>query len=486
MNPNDHDLERRLRQSSAPPPPEGLLERLKAEIPESLPVVGSFGRPRPSSRMWAVAASLLVIVGAGTLALRYLRTTEPNIAPSGQTRLEREPGPASPPLPAEAPGIAAAEPSGGATADERAEEADGAFALERQTAPPSAAPPPAAQMADASKSAPEVAGGERAGDFIARDANLPRAEAPAAAAAPPPAPVPQSETARSAVSKEEIRKQPTGAFAPEPQTRASSPSGTTTGLVSPAERSANRIPLRIEGDSYERVRRALQASTLPSPDDVRIEEILNHFAYGDIAPRSSDFAIYAEGGPAPFTPGSRVRLLRIGIRARSSSESGLVARNATASVDFNPLVVSLYRRIGGIGNGGGFPLPAEIRTGQQVSVLYEIKLQPDSPADQPLATVHLRYQSVSGERRTIDVDHAVELESFSRNWRTAADGLRTAAVLAAWGEVLARTDQGSEIILEDLLTAARSLEPRWNSPAMMEELRSLIERTVELEQQRRR
>lgn len=72
--------------------------------------------------------------------------------------------------------------------------------------------------------------------------------------------------------------------------------------------------LDVDTGSYGLVRRHLMESTLPAPQTVRIEELLNAFDYGDPAPSHGDFAITAQGAPSPFRPG--LQLLRLGIKAR--------------------------------------------------------------------------------------------------------------------------------------------------------------------------
>src|SRR5574342_26229 len=60
------ELQRKLSMTSVPRPPAGLLERIKADIPEELPRIdrhrGGFARSR--SFMMRVAASLIVLADA--------------------------------------------------------------------------------------------------------------------------------------------------------------------------------------------------------------------------------------------------------------------------------------------------------------------------------------------------------------------------------------------------------------------------------------
>ncbi len=71
---NEKDIQDLLTPRERPVPPADLAERIKQEIPEDLPVipdVDDFARRRPShSRVWLMAASVLVAVGGGFLAFR--------------------------------------------------------------------------------------------------------------------------------------------------------------------------------------------------------------------------------------------------------------------------------------------------------------------------------------------------------------------------------------------------------------------------------
>jgi len=111
-------LSRLLRGESVPNPPEGLAERIKAEIPESLEVHPGLASPQAgtASRSWRVlrvAAVLAPVLLAGLLSW-HLRTTGPS--PETLTRVEpQRPAPPSPtsevPTPLASPQQAQATPA---------------------------------------------------------------------------------------------------------------------------------------------------------------------------------------------------------------------------------------------------------------------------------------------------------------------------------------------------------------------------------------
>jgi hypothetical protein len=82
----DREIERLLSARAMPEPPGGLADRIKAEIPEVLQVGGTGLEPEnvrampPRSAgfrpLWLIAASLLVVIGAGFMAVRLLGPSE--------------------------------------------------------------------------------------------------------------------------------------------------------------------------------------------------------------------------------------------------------------------------------------------------------------------------------------------------------------------------------------------------------------------------
>jgi Ca-activated chloride channel family protein len=70
----------------------------------------------------------------------------------------------------------------------------------------------------------------------------------------------------------------------------------------------------VDTASYTYARRTLRDGHLPLPDEVRIEEFVNYFAYDYSPPTSGPFGMEAEVAASPFTPGKH--LVRIGLQGR--------------------------------------------------------------------------------------------------------------------------------------------------------------------------
>lgn len=91
--------------------------------------------------------------------------------------------------------------------------------------------------------------------------------------------------------------------------------------------------LDVDTASYTLVRRYLRDGHLPSPDAVRVEELINYFDYGDAPPREGDFAIHAEGTPSRFGEGERYQLLRFHLHGREVAAADRPPASLTFVID---------------------------------------------------------------------------------------------------------------------------------------------------------
>lgn len=81
----------------------------------------------------------------------------------------------------------------------------------------------------------------------------------------------------------------------------------------PRRRPLSTFSVDVDTASYANVRRFLNEGRLPPPDAVRIEELVNYFAYDYPEPEGAHpFAVDVEVGTCPWSPGHR--LLRIGLQ----------------------------------------------------------------------------------------------------------------------------------------------------------------------------
>ena len=152
----------------------------------------------------------------------------------------------------------------------------------------------------------------------------------------------------------------------------------------PAEqRPTSSFPIDVATTSYGDVVRAIAARQLPPAGSVRIEEMLNTFAYDYPEPAADDAAPFAaslEAADAPWAPGHR--LVRIGLKGRTGAAGAptAIARNVSIQVQFNPETVQSYRLIGYEKSpivaqeklSTGRVDATEVLAGHTVTALYEI------------------------------------------------------------------------------------------------------------------
>jgi Ca-activated chloride channel family protein len=88
----------------------------------------------------------------------------------------------------------------------------------------------------------------------------------------------------------------------------------------------------VDTASYTNVRRLLATRSLPPPDAVRIEELLNYFSYRYPAPTNgAPFAVSMEVATAPWA--TQHRLVRIGLKGREVAAAARPAANLVFLID---------------------------------------------------------------------------------------------------------------------------------------------------------
>lgn len=349
----ERDIARRLAEPLDAEPPEGLLEKIKAEIPPVVEVgsktsggeVRPFPLPaerqrEPRRQRFLIAASLAVMVLGGLLAwkLQFFSLSRQELA----AEMEE----------AEPPQTATAQPQAGTVVPPPA-----------PPPPPAAVPPPGRSDAPTE---PSEAGSEsrkelEALGYLAKPEPVQPTEVPEAfgeqitVTGESPLLDERRMSARSTVQGVEggveggvpggVAGGVVGGVAGERianEQRPASPkvmrqkAGTTGGDAEPNDeaygdvfyQSAGVNPfvdteedrlstfgLDVDTASYTVARGYLEDGNLPVPESVRVEEFVNFFDYGDEPPAREDFAVRAEGSPTPFAP-EGYRLLRFNVRGR--------------------------------------------------------------------------------------------------------------------------------------------------------------------------
>jgi hypothetical protein len=443
---NEREIARKLAEREELEPPAGLLEKIKSEIPPSIPVgtetpeVETRSPVAPRQR-WLMAASVVAMIGAGLLALQ-VRTPMSPVKETAGAKSFLQGADRAPAAPSTSPPAARMNPPEGA------EPLLDAGQAPPPPPPPSPPKPLSRKETEELKSlgyvTPQAEGGVEGGVVggvpggapggVVGGAGAPREAAPAVqpvevpesvAAPPPAAPAPQ------AAAKEERRADAAG---DSPLRMADAAVATAeSAKPGPFKDTATQPLSTYETDSgtasYELVRRLLARGKLPDPGAIRVGEVLNGFQTGGVPP--------VEGAPSPFRD-SRYRLLCFRLPAGNRVE-----------VEFNPAVVVRYRLFG---NG--------------ISALYEIELRPEAPRDDRVLTLRLGA-----------TEKAVFLSGLAPSWEKASQGFRLAALVAEFAEIL-KGSSGAD--LAEIARQARDAQKGLPKSARAAELADLVEKAARI------
>jgi Ca-activated chloride channel family protein len=99
------------------------------------------------------------------------------------------------------------------------------------------------------------------------------------------------------------------------------------------EHPVSTFSIDVDTGAYSNTRRMLNAGRLPAQDAVRVEELINYFAYDYPAPgeRSEPFNVITELGPNPWN--SKTHLLHIGLKGFEVPKSSIPAANLVFLID---------------------------------------------------------------------------------------------------------------------------------------------------------
>lgn len=475
------DRERRLgdalRKGPAPSPPPGLNQAIKDEIPEVIP--SASGSLTTRGQWWAIAAALVMMVGAGWLALNLIGS-DPTSSTTMIADRPRTVGDEALPSP-----TAESRKAEEAVTPKMVPQAPAEATMDRDETAVAEIQPSLGNSAD-------VAGNERF---------APAPPQPPAVASPPPPSLGRQERARPQEDRVETPSPPTAvaiaeSAAPEPQRSAASrdqapvAGSITVEGFAPATELLQKQMLADQSPpalAYEEIRDSILDGRLPARESVDVDALINHFDYGDRPPwRRGNVSVLLEGGAASFLP-SHWRTVRVGIRSTRGLET--IGRDATVVVRFDPASVALYRPVGTstihhADREPSFTIPlGDLPPDYAHSWLFEVKFLTEIGLDQTVAAATLEYDA-SGDR-AVQIERDLRVGHVASTWSSSSPTLRTATLVGAWAESLSGISHGIDPV--ELLHHARELATAPDADESVAELTDMIDQTVRLlrAQQRR-
>jgi hypothetical protein len=203
-------------------------------------------------------------------------------------------------------------------------------------------------------------------------------------------------------------------------------------FVSVAAHPESSFGMSPDTASYDELRQALAESHLPLHDSIKIEGLINAFAYKDPAPAPGAlFGAGIEVARCPWTP--EHRLARIQVKARGGE--GIIAEDVRAEVHFDPAAAKSYRLIGYEGSGTSAPLHTgeRVAAGQGVTALYEIIPASHAASATELLKLSIRFRpSADAPEQTIQFIG----RDADKDPKAASADFRFAAAVAEFGMAL--------------------------------------------------
>ncbi len=129
-------------------------------------------------------------------------------------------------------------------------------------------------------------------------------------------------------------------YASEPTNRENYATVAQNVIKNTVEEPVSTFSIDVDTGSYSNVRRILNAGQLPPRDAVRVEELINYFAYDYPLPKSGKqpFAVSTEIAPTPWN--QKTKLLQIGIKGYDVPQNQLPPANLVFLIDVSGSMAS--------------------------------------------------------------------------------------------------------------------------------------------------
>jgi hypothetical protein len=421
------ELQRKLSMGAVPRPPAGLAERIKADIPNYLKPQAEQSRISTSLAFsMRLAASIILLITSVLVTLHVLEPGEEmKSASAPRVQLDK----AVLRIPQASTTTTAA--TNTAPAEEIRVEISEEIPLPPRLAAAQRARPlevPAVESRE--EESADAAQQTATLGFVAERREQPVVVAEAAPPPPPPpaaAPAPVADTIAATASAPSLMRE---AFADE--------------LDLDAKTSVFGISL--DPETFHRIRESLESGARPERSAVNVEALVNYFAGAPSRPPRRGVRLEVEASPAPIQAEGDHAMLRFTIDtpAIAVPEGGSTppaVKDARIEVEIDRKSVASYRRIG---EGDSIASEAVLLHNMSVTGLYELELKPRLRASQRVATVRLRYRSITDNReRTIE--RVIHGRDLVRNWTRASRRHRLASLGAVWGESLKNSAPRTEV-----------------------------------------
>ncbi len=289
----------------------------------------------------------------------------------------------------------------------------------------------------------------------------------------------------------------------------------TGGFVHAAENPLSALDFEPQPASFD-LPQQIKEGKLPSPENIRFNDFINHFELETLPPPKEDFAIQARGGASPFSSDPSFKLLKINIKApdlevepgksitidaqhdagdrvNKSIQSYLktVAKDTKVEIEFNPNVVDVYRRIGSeiekrIKKDMGsicIVKGKNVRACEAATALYEVRLKQQVKPDDSVATLKLQYILAGEDLSGLIKLHTISVPLFVTSLERESPDIEFAAILAQYTQVLKDLKKAETKDLKYLADRAKLLVEEIPEKEDLEEFIQLVEATEKIKKE---
>jgi hypothetical protein len=274
-----------------------------------------------------------------------------------------------------------------------------------------------------------------------------------------------------------------------------------TGFLRVGSNPRSSLSFNVNPSSGDNMRRFLATGRAPSADAVRVQEMLNYFAFSPTkSAEEGPVSASVEVAAAPWNPAHR--LVRIGLRGRELAESGASQGNLDVKlqVEFNPAQAKSYRLIGYEDNLAPRTGAADergegpsITTGHVITALYEVVPvgTPDAPVIDATATTEAtelpalspgirRHDLLTLQVRytvpTLDVSRKIEIPLVDpeTDFAKASKDFKFAAAVAGFGMILKESPHKGTATYDNVIRWAEDSEEKEDPAGRRKEFINMV------------
>jgi hypothetical protein len=217
----------------------------------------------------------------------------------------------------------------------------------------------------------------------------------------------------------------------------------------------NVFGITVDPAVFDRIRTSLEKGARPDEGTVNVEALVNYFAGPPTRPPQRGVRLEVEASPAPVEKEGDHAVLRFTVdtpamETQPGTSIPPIARDVRVDVDFNGQVVSGFHRIG---DDDSIESESVLLYNVSVTALYDVELRPRLRSSQRVATVRLRYRSVTDGKQH-STERVIHGHDLAVDWSRASRRHRLASLGAIWAESLKGTPQGIDVArrAEELVT----------------------------------